>query len=514
MENRKYNIFFHLHTVSGIVISVVLFVIFFAGSFSFFRDDIDNWQRNESAEANEYLHIDFDKAISSLDSAYILKGRTFQLSRPHGEKAFIAHLDPTKDSLVDKKAREHQYAYVDPDTFKKETYEENYKLGEFLYRLHFLAQIPYPYGYYLAGFTALFFLFAIITGVLVHWKKIVSNFYTFRPKEKLKMLWTDSHTALGMIGLPFQFVYAVTGAFFLINIFLVAPSVMTFFGNDSEKLYQDLGFTNKPIEYAGKPLENPISLNALVKTAEMQFKDFRLTLIEVQNFGDVNMQVIADGTIPKDEKFTGFGRVVFDARGTVISKKDPRAATTYLDGTKNVLYKIHYGDYAGYGLKIVSFMLGLITCFVILSGVMLWLVARDKKKMDPKKKRFNETVVRIYLSISLTMFPITAATFIAVKLKPDSDMTSLYSFYFIGWLALATLFFLKKNLGFINKYCLLLGSIGGFAVPIVNGTVTGNWLWRSLPNGMFSIFFVDALWIVLSAISLYAFFRTRNTRNP
>ncbi|RYG94835.1 PepSY domain-containing protein, partial [archaeon] len=35
--------YFHTHTVSGIVISVVLFVIFFAGSFSFFRDEIINW---------------------------------------------------------------------------------------------------------------------------------------------------------------------------------------------------------------------------------------------------------------------------------------------------------------------------------------------------------------------------------------------------------------------------------------------------------------------------------------
>jgi uncharacterized iron-regulated membrane protein len=67
--------------------------------------------------------------------------------------------------------------------------------------------------YYLSGFVALFFLFAIATGVLLHWQKIVSNFYLFRPREKLKTMWTDAHTSLGILGLPFQFVYAVTGAF-------------------------------------------------------------------------------------------------------------------------------------------------------------------------------------------------------------------------------------------------------------------------------------------------------------
>ena len=35
MGNRIYNILFHTHTVSGIVISVALYVIFFTGSFSF-----------------------------------------------------------------------------------------------------------------------------------------------------------------------------------------------------------------------------------------------------------------------------------------------------------------------------------------------------------------------------------------------------------------------------------------------------------------------------------------------
>ncbi|TEB41333.1 PepSY domain-containing protein, partial [Flavobacterium circumlabens] len=145
-----------------------------------------------------------------------------------------------------------------------QTYEESYSLGEFLYRLHFLAQVPYPVGYYLSGFVALFFLFAIVTGVLLHWNKIVSNFYTFRPKEKLKTLWTDSHTALGMIGLPFQFVYAVTGAFFMIKLLIVAPSVMALYKGDQNKLYDDLEYINPVYNFENKKLANPFSINEFV----------------------------------------------------------------------------------------------------------------------------------------------------------------------------------------------------------------------------------------------------------
>jgi len=507
MDNRKYNILFHTHTVSGITISVILYVIFFAGSFAFFRDDINSWQRNETAIPDKVLHLDYDKSLKILDSTYVLKGRHVWFGRLHAERQTVVNLEATMDSLAPKKARISHYLFQDYKTYKSETYEESYALGEFLYRLHFLAQIPYPYGYYLAGFTALFFLFAIITGFLVHWKKIVSNFYVFRPKEKLKTLWTDSHTAVGMIGLPFQFVYAVTGAFFLINILLVAPAVLTFYGGDENKLYNELGYIPTEYPYAGKDLQKPVSINAFAEMAKKRWKDFDVMEVEIQNYGDANMHVIVEGAIPKSEKFNGFGKAVYKATtGELVAQQNPYAQTSYLDGVKNVLYRIHYGDYAGYALKIISFILGLLTCFVILSGVMLWLVARDKKSMPDKKKRFNERVVKIYLAITLSMYPITALTFIAVKIYPQAEMDFIYSFYFIGWLLLVVAFLIKNDYSFTNKYCLLIGGIAGLLVPVVNGIVTGNWFWIALSRGLFQVFFIDVFWIVLAAAGLFAFF--------
>jgi len=508
MDNRNYNIFFHIHTVSGITISVILYVIFFAGSFAFFRDEINSWQRNESAVPDKVLHVDFDKSVKVLDSAYVLQGRHVWFGRLHMERQSIVNLEPTHDSLAPKKARESHYLYQDSKTLKSQTYDESYALGEFLYRLHFLAQIPYPYGYYLAGFTALFFLFAIFTGVLVHWKKIVSNFYVFRPKEKLKTLWTDSHTALGMIGLPFQFVYAVTGAFFLINILLVAPAVLTFYGGDDNKLYTELGYIPKEYPMANKALQTPVSINAFAEKAQKLWKDFDVMELEIQNYGDANMHIIIEGSIPKSEKFTGTGKAVYKAAtGELVFQENPYAQTSYVESVKNILYRIHYGDYAGYALKIISFLLGLLTCFVILSGVMLWLVARKKKNMPEKKRRFNERVVKVYLAITLSMFPITALTFIAVKIYPAAAMDFIYSFYFIGWLLLTVGFLIKNDYAFTNKYALLLGSIAGFTIPVINGILTGNWIWVSLKNNIFQVFFIDAFWIILSVIGLFAFIK-------
>ncbi|KDN56656.1 PepSY-associated TM helix domain-containing protein [Flavobacterium seoulense] len=513
MNNRNYNIFFHTHTVSGIVISVVLYVIFFAGSFAFFKDDITNWEKGDALVTNQEIHLDYNQALKKLDPEFDLQGRNISFYQSPGKKSVSVSLGASKDTLASKKAKEGQYFYLDTSTYKTKTYDESYSLGEFIYRLHFLAQIPYPVGYYLSGFIALFFLFAIVTGVLLHWNKIVSSFYVFRPKEKLKTLWTDAHTSLGMLGLPFQFVYAVTGTFFMIKLVIVAPSVQFLYQGDQKKLYKELEYSETEYDYQYKPLTKTFSINEMVTVTKKNWDDFEITQVEIQNYGDANMHVSVKGEIAVDKKFTGIGKMVYNvANDKVVLKKDPNTQNSFLDISKNVLYRIHFGDYGGYGLKIISFVLGILSCFVIISGVMIWLVARDKKNMPEKKRRFNETVVRYYLAICLSMYPVTALTFIIAKIFYPLGRENLYSVYFISWLILSLFFILKKNNNFTNRLCLLSGSILGFLIPITNGLKSGNWFWISFSKHHFQLFFVDVFWIVLASISLYVCFKLKKSK--
>ena len=501
MKNRNYNIYFHTHTVSGIVISVVLFVIFFAGSFSFFKEEISNWERNESVILHQETPFNTEIILDSISKKNSLNGRTISLYNINSRKITVS-LDKSKDSLATKEEKESKYFILDTKTFKSSSYDDSYSLGEFLYRLHFLAQIPYPVGYYLSGLVALFFLFAILTGVLLHWQKIVSNFYVFRPKEKLKTMWTDAHTSLGLIGLPFQFIYAVTGAFFMIKLVLLAPIVSALYGGDQDKLYKDLEYSSASYEYKNMTLKPPFHINELVTKAKTKWENYELTSLKIENYGDVNMRLTAEGKLADNQRFSGNGKIIFNvATGKIVEAKNPNTQTSYLDTVKSALYRIHFGDYGGYPLKIISFIMGIIGCFVIISGVMIWLVARDKKNMPEHKRKFNRRVVRIYLAICLSMYPITALTFVVAKLFYPLGQSGLYTFYFIGWLVLTLFFILKRNDGFTTKYCLLFGSILGFLIPITNGIVTGKWFCTTF-NSEFQLFFVDVFWIALASISL------------
>lgn len=512
MDKRPYNIFFDLHTVTGIVISVLLYVIFFAGSFSFFRNDIIAWERDEPVSEYKGFAVDIDTALDTLDQRYNLSSRDLYFHKHTPEKRAAVSITAPKDTLIEKK---DAFFYLHPDTFKDYEYEKSYSLGEFIYRLHFFAQVPYPAGYYLSGFTALFFLFAILTGILVHWKKIISNFYLFRPWEKLKTVWTDAHTALGTIGLPFQVVYAVTGAFFMINIVLVIPSVALLYDGDQAKYYNDVGYGTPNFTFTNVKAKHKVSVNEFVTQAQGLWKNFEISQVAIYNYGDENMHVVIDGELNHATKFTAFGQVTFKAStGEMINKKDPYAPTSYLDGVKGALYHLHFGDYGGYAVKGISFLLGLITCFVIITGILIWLEARNKKSIPEKKKRFNQWVGHVYLAICLSMFPVTAMSFILTKLLPVSydevRMTVLYSVYFGTWLLVSIFFTLKRDNYFTNKYTLISGAIIGCFVPVSNGIISGNWFWTNLSEGKTDLAVPDILWILISIAALFAVTRLSN----
>jgi len=515
-DNRIYNISFDLHTVSGIVISVLLYVIFFAGTFSFFRDEIVNWERSEPVQVHTALGIDVDRALDTIRATYNLAGRDVLIRRASEECNVFVNISDSKNKADTVKG---EFYYMDTQTYRMRRYEESYTLGEFLYRLHFFSQIPYPVGYYLSGFTALFFLFAIITGIIVHWQKIISNFYLFRPWAKLKTMWTDAHTMLGTIGLPFQTVYAVTGAYFMIRVFLLIPTVVVMYQGNTQKIYEDLGVELPHYTYAGKPFDQGIAISPLIDQTTARWQDFTVTQVDIYNYADSNMHVAVMGELDRAVQFTGNGQVVYHLPGGEITHvKDPYTDITYVDGVVNTLTRLHYGDYGGYALRVVSFVLGLISCFVILSGIMIWIEARNKKSIPDKRRRFNERVGHLYLALCLSMYPVTALAFVVTKLLPHSldaqRQFILYSVYFITWLVLTVVFTLRKSKAFTNRFTLILGAGVGALVPIASGITTGQWLWTSLLKREYDLFIVDAMWICLTVVAGYALYKMGRKAPP
>ncbi len=510
MSNRNYNVFFNTHTVSGIVISIALYVIFFAGAFALFKGEIQIWEEGKTLSYTERKSIDYDKLLNHLDQQHELTGRDIQINLNEHSDHIYSYLLPSKDSLASEKGKTSQYLYTDINNGTSKNYNEQYSLGEFLFRLHFFHQLP-SIGVYLAGFVSLFFLFAIVTGVIVHWKKIIPNFYAFNPKVILKRVWTDAHTALGVVGLPFQFIFAVTGAYFAISILVLVPANFLYNG-DQAKLLEDLRPERKAYQWESRSEQALPSFNEFAQKAAQQWEQFHLTDAYIKNYGGTNMKYVLLGEMHSDHRFVGIGRISYDARtGTVEEVKNPTEAD-FKEDFQKVVSRLHFADYGGIPMKIIYFIMALITCFVIITGVLIWVEARNKKSMSLRQRLYTAKVGHIYLAMCLSLLPVTALAFLFVKLSTGSFLdkqSAIYYFFFGTWLVFTLFFRFKRNNFFTNKWSLLLGAIFGFLVPIANGIVSGNWLWTTFSQGQFDILLVDLLWLIIASTSLVVYFKIK-----
>lgn len=504
MSKRNYNVFFNTHTVSGIVISVALYVIFFTGAFALFTDEIAQWERGTYLRHVSKSTIDYDSLLLTLAKDYELVGRDviFRL-RHEGEESLVSLL-ASKDSLASKEAMHNEYFSLNTTTHKRESYAEFYSLGEFLYRLHFFSQLPYI-GIYLAGFVSFFFLFAIITGVIVHWKKILSNFYTFNPKLILKRVWTDAHTALGIIGLPFQLMYAITGAYLGLSILILLPANFLY-NSDREKLLEDLRPQLKTYPWIAKTEREIPSVNDFVQANSNRWEHATIDRLTIKNYGGENMKFQLIVRQPETEHFLAEGRITVNAFTNEIEDVKAPQEEIYTENIQHSVGKLHFGVYGGYPLRAVYFILALITCFVIITGVLIWLEARNRKSIPIKKRLYTNRVGHIYMAICLSLFPVIAMSFVFIKLLPSTyhhqKQPILYAVFFISWLLLSLLLSLLRNNYKVNKITLFSGAILGFAVPIVNGFVSGNWIWITFTDQQYAILVIDVLWILLAITAL------------
>ncbi len=533
MDNRRYNIYFHTHTISGIIICALLYVVFFAGSLAFFKDDLAAWQKNNSYVAHrQALRKDYNLVLDSLSKHKTLTGRDidFRIQR-NGEGAYV-NVSASHDSIINKKAtpkveakprRRGRPVTDDSEYFtynffngKTSDYYTDYDIGEFLYRLHFLAQLNvvpihlgFPFGYLVAGIVAFLFLFALITGLMLHWDKMVSNFFTFRPWSKWKTVWTDIHTALGVIQFPFQFIFAVTGVVLIANSFLMAPYTSLLYKGDSEKLYQELEYNDSSkFEYSYKPLAKPVDVSSFVANLSKRWPSADIHTVLIKNYMDENMHIIVQAKALSSDNFSGSGKLIYRVRDQRILHEDvPAEHASYVDKIKGLIYHLHFGDFGGRPLKIVYFILGMMGCVVIISGILIWLVARDKKSVPASKRAFNFWTANVFLAVSLSMLPVTAFTMLALLFLENPGQSEIFHWYFYSWLVLSVYFIVRRNLARTNREVLMLSTISCFCVPLFDGAMRGNWLWSTFSKGQFDILLVDVLFLALSGISLVVLYR-------
>lgn len=502
LGNRNYNVIFHTHTVAGIVISFALFVIFYAGAFALFREEIYLWEDQE-ARVPVPEEINPDLAIQNTDNLYKIDWsvRT-NVVLPSEHKPFFQIFAAIEDSTHNNGRIK---AVVNPVSYEVvDTYEPKTTLGMSIYYLHYFRQIP-VIGLYLSGFVALFFLFASVTGLLIHWQNILTKFYAFVTEGKWKQIWTNAHTVLGVIGFPFQVMYAITGALFGLLTLILLPSVLILFDGDTQKIFKDIRpFDNVEISENSPPSQN-LPINDLISKVQQEYPSYEIIRMSIKNYG--KKDAIVSFGLDDHKGLMSNGEIMFSmASGQPMPEYSifPNEIT-YTQSILSLITKFHFATFGGLFMKIIYFLMAMLTCFMILSGVLIWQTARDNDRYTLQQRRFHHRTTKAYLAICLSMFPAFALFFLMNKLIPLSwggRATTVEQIFFGSWFMLTLIGLFWNNYARINKNYLFIGGILSLFVPIVNGLITGDWFWL-VWNTFPTVAYVDIFWLMTGLVALW-----------
>lgn len=493
---RTYKLMWDAHSATGIVIGLALFVIFFTGTLLLFRGEIRAWEEPALRNAPGGERVSLDAAVTPvIDSlsrgappSYLYMGLPSEDQRSLYLHMAGGSLDRSYDT------------YINPANGQWVGGPDEGALTQTLYYLHFFFQIG-TWGLYLSGIVALFALLAVVTGTVVHFDRLVKDFFQFRPGKKLRVAWADAHKVLGTIGLPFQTMYALTGAYFGLVGLIALPYAALLFDGNMGTYYREAGYYAPRVQVDSvKAGSGPVRLERLAaRASETMGTGFESETMIVHSMGQPNARVEVIGR-ERGTVFGGTGSVVYHgATGEMLARNLPQEAGALNEAVQSMAV-LHFADFGGLALTVLFFLLGLTSCAVILTGNLTWLEVRRKE--DRWVHRF---LTRLTAGVATGMLPATALLFLADRLLPAGLPHVGWwgnAIFFGGWLLCVGYALARRNVARTHRALLVLGGGLALLMPVANGLSTGDWPWVAWQAGRWSVLGVDVGALLCGAAAL------------
>ncbi|KAA0911175.1 PepSY domain-containing protein [Pusillimonas sp. ANT_WB101] len=496
-----------LHTWSGLLLGWLLYAIFFTGTVSFFRDEVSFWMKPE-------LHASKPDAETP---ARVIK--TMQQLAPDAASWSIT-LPTERNQSVQAQWYEQGERMtkgggkrVVIDATSGQTLQARETRGaNFLYRFHFeLYGMPRVWARWIVGIATMFMLIAIISGVIVH-KKILRDFFTFRPKKGQRS-WMDAHNVLAVISLPFHFMITYSGL--LLFMFMMMPwGLQTAYDGDTARFFAEnrsrgvsavASLATQAPTASAAPL-TPIA--PLIAQAQQQWSGAVVgitvsqpgttqSVIELRQHG-------GDSLIDRGQS----KRLRFDgATGMQLPDAAP-ADTDTVRAIYNVFTSLHLLRFADISLRWLSFIAGVLGTGMIATGLVLWVVKRRPMRAKAGTTPFGDRLVRVLNIGTLIGLPLALGIYFwANRLLPEAlPNRSLWEirFFFLAWLLcfLHPLFRSDKR-AWIEQ--LLFTALVYVGLPIFSFFyLSQSHLLATLSDGRWLVAGVDLILLAVAAVSAWS----------
>ncbi|MFJ7566182.1 PepSY-associated TM helix domain-containing protein [Herminiimonas sp. NPDC097707] len=362
-----------LHTWSGLLVCWVLFLVFSAGTASYFREEISLWMKPE-------LHA---AAATPVAASQAVHNAMLMLEKeaPGAARWFINLPDERNQTLEvlwigqvakgEKGRGKIERAQLNPATGERLPEARETRGGDFIYRLHYdLHYMPALWGRWIIGFCAMFMLVAIVSGIITH-KRIFKDFFTFRPKKGQRS-WLDAHNAVAVLALPYHLMITYTGLVTLM--FMLMPfGTQAAYKGDAKAFIAEAFPQGENRKAAGRPA--PLTtLAPLLAQAEKHWDGGEIGRVTINHPGDANATIQIRRQ--QEKKLSHVRQTMqFDGvSGTLMSTAGDEVSAAI--ESRGVLFGLHVANFANPLLRTLFFLCGLAGCAMVATGALLWAVKK------------------------------------------------------------------------------------------------------------------------------------------
>jgi len=503
-----------MHTWVGLLVCWLLYLIFFAGTISFFRDEVTLW--NQPALHN----VQAPQERISLQRQQIIAGVDYLKTAAPDSNRWGIYLPQERESHLiyayekprpeGKRFGGWQEHYINPKTGDSLQQPRETKGGNFFYRLHFdLHYIDVRTARWIVCFASLFMLVALISGVVIH-KRIFKDMFSFR-KNKGSRSWLDGHNVSSVLALPFHIMITYTGLITLIFMLFPYPA-MTAYDDGIRGLFNDITPTNVRTKSSDE-LASLTAVESVLDQVYTNWPNADLTQFSIKdpNKASATITVRAStGTHVRDQTPT----LLFNGvDGSLIAKSVDEFSSTEV--FYDSLTALHTGRLANPLLRWLYFLCGVAGCVMIATGCIMWAKRiRERMKKDHRPSFGLKLVEGLNLATLMGLPLATSVFFLANRLLPISTLERADKeilAFFVTWLAVALFALFKREK---QQWILLawVNSIACISIPIVNALTTNGNIISYLLNGQWALFSFDLVCLISAVLFIVQATKLRTQR--
>lgn len=376
-----------LHTWTGIVAGLGLFIAFYGGALTVFKEPLTRWASPPAAQQTEGLQTLFD-----LETAPALIRRTLEAHPEVGED-FVLHLAPgihrpsplawkrhagaadEHDDLTPK----HYFALPAADGYVEAKEGTVSKVGEFIDVLHRVVGLPFDNNLNRIpmGIIAMLYALALLSGLVIVLPSLARDFLALRLGKNLKRMWMDVHNVVGVASLPFHLLIAVTALGFAFHDGVYFLQERLIHGGEMRAAFAPrLPAADASTDLA--PLIPPAKLVAQAKALSPTFEPERLHFVRL---GSPRAMVRIWGHDPTahSPRAPGGFLALNPHTGDVLTADYVPGRQSRTMSLVASLFALHFGAFGGAPIKWIYLFLGFAGAWLVYSGNVLWVESRRRK---------------------------------------------------------------------------------------------------------------------------------------